>query len=254
MKKVKVIVVMPAYNAEKTLKQTVDDLPKGIINEIILVDDKSQDKTVKVAKELGLSVYSHRVNRGYGGNQKTCYSKALEKGVDIVIMVHPDYQYDSFLVGKLIQPIIDGRADVMFGSRIRTRKEALDGGMPQMKYILNRFFCILENFILGVNFSEHFSGFRAYKREILETLPIDNFSDDFVFDQELMISAIAYGYKISEIPVPIRYFSEASSIQFIKGTKFLLQTLRTLIFYVLYKTNLMKNAIFLYRIDWTKQK
>jgi len=254
MNKPKVIVIMPAYNAETTLKKTVDDIPKSVVDEIILVDDKSKDRTIEVAKELGLTVYNHRMNRGYGGNQKTCYKKALEKGADIVVMVHPDYQYDSSLVGEMIRPIIDGRADIMFGSRIRTRKEALGGGMPPLKYILNRLFCILENLVLSVNFSEHFSGFRAYKRGVLETLPIDNFSDDFVFDQELMISAIANGYKVGEISVPIRYFSEASSIQFIKGAKFLLQTLNILLLYVLYKVNATRSAIFLYRIDWTKSK
>jgi glycosyltransferase involved in cell wall biosynthesis len=254
MSKSKVIIVMPAYNAETTLKKTVDDIPKDVVDEIILVDDKSKDRTVKIAKKLGLTVYNHRINRGYGGNQKTCYKKALEKGADIIIMLHPDYQYDSSLIDGLIRPIVEGRMDIMFGSRIRTRSETLAGGMPQLKYFLNRIFCVLENIILDVNFSEHFSGFRAYKREVLETLPINNFSDDFVFDQELMISAIAYGYKVGEIPVPIRYFSEASSIQFIKGTKFLLQTLKTLILYVLYKTNVKKNAIFLYRTDQTKSK
>lgn len=249
MNKSKVIVIMPAYNAETTLKKTVDDIPKGVVDEIILVDDKSKDRTIEIAKELGLTVYNHRINRGYGGNQKTCYKKALEKGADIIIMLHPDYQYDSSLIGELIRPIIDGKVDIMFGSRIRTRSEALAGGMPQLKYYLNRIFCILENIILAVNFSEHFSGFRAYKREVLETLPINNFSDDFVFDQELMISAIAYGYKVGEIPVPIRYFSEASSVQFIEGTKFLLQTLKTLLLYIMYKINVMKSKIFLYRIN-----
>lgn len=254
MNKPKVIVVMPAYNAGTTLKQTVDDIPKGIVDEIILVDDKSKDRTIEVAKELGLTVYNHRMNRGYGGNQKTCYKKALEKGADIVIMVHPDYQYDSSLVGEMIRPILDGRTDVMFGSRIRTRQEALAGGMPPLKYTLNRLFCIVENMVLSVNFSEHFSGFRAYKREVLETLPIDNFSDDFVFDQELMISAIAYRYRVGEIPVPIRYFSEASSIQLIKGTKFLLQTLKTLLLYMLFKINVVRSVIFIYRMDWTQSK
>jgi len=240
---------MPAYNAEPTLKKTVNDIPKSVVDEIILVDDKSKDRTIEIAKELGLTVYNHRINRGYGGNQKTCYNKALEKVADIIIMLHPDYQYDGSLVGEMIGPIIHGRADIMFGSRIRTRSEALTGGMPQLKYYLNRIFCILENIILAVNFSEHFSGFRAYKREVLETLPINNFSDDFVFDQEFMISAIAYGYKVGEIPVPIRYFTGASSIQFIKGTKFLLQTLKTLLLYMMYRINVMKNKIFHYRIN-----
>lgn len=249
----KIIVVMPAYNAARTLKRTIDDIPKGLVKEIILVDDKSRDRTVSIAKKLGLTVYAHRQNRGYGGNQKTCYKKALAKQADIVVMLHPDYQYDSSLIGELVRPILKGRAQVMFGSRIRTREEALAGGMPHTKYILNRLFCIFENAVLGVNFSEHFSGFRAYSKSVLETLPIENFSDDFVFDQEFMISAIAYGYHISEIPIPIRYFSEASSIQFIRGTKFLLETLRTLFKYAAYKTKIYTSPIFYYRIDWTKK-
>jgi len=248
-KKPKVIVVLPALNAEKTLEKTISDIPKDIVSEVILVDDGSEDDTVALARKLNLTVYAHNENIGYGANQKTCYTIALEKGADIIIMLHPDYQYDGSLVGEMIGPIIHGRADIMFGSRIRTRSEALTGGMPQLKYYLNRIFCILENIILAVNFSEHFSGFRAYKREVLETLPINNFSDDFVFDQEFMISAIAYGYKVGEIPVPIRYFTGASSIQFIKGTKFLLQTLKTLLLYMMYRINVMKNKIFHYRIN-----
>lgn len=249
----KIIVVMPAYNAERTLKRTIDDIPKGLINEIILVDDKSRDHTVAVAKKLGLTVYAHRENRGYGGNQKTCYKKALEHQADIVIMLHPDYQYDSSLLGELIRPILQRRAHIMFGSRMNTREKALAGGMPQTKYILNRLFCIIENIILGVNFSEHFSGLRAYTRSVLETLPVENFSDDFVFDQEFMISAVAHGYHIGEIPIPIRYFSEASSIHFIKGTKFLLGTIRTLCTYLLYTTKIYTSPIFYYRRDWTKK-
>ncbi len=180
---------------------------------------------------------------GYGGNQKTCYKEALRKGADIIIMIHPDYQYDSSLTEELIRPIKTRRFDIMFGSRIRTRKEVLEGGMPYIKYILNRIVSLIENIILGVNFTEHFSGFRAYSKEVLQKLPIEQFSDDFVFDQELMISAVANGYRIAEYPVPVRYFSEASSIQFVKGTKFLLQTFFTLGLFLLHRFHIHKAKI-----------
>lgn len=244
---------MPAYNAATTLNRTLKEIPRELISDIILVDDKSKDNTLLLAKKAGLIVYAHTKNHGYGGNQKTCYKKALERKADIIIMLHPDYQYDGSRIGELIRPILQGHQDIMFGSRIRTRQEAIKGGMPVTKYILNRVFCIVENIILSVNFSEHFSGLRAYKRSVLETLPIENFSDDFVFDQQLMISAIAYGYRVSEIPIPIRYFSEASSIQYLKGTIFLLQTLQTLWAYILYKINIYTSPIFFFRSDYTKK-
>lgn len=244
MKKTKVIVVMPAYNAEKTIGSTLDDIPKGLVDEVIVVDDASKDKTVEVARALGLTVITHSKNIGYGGNQKTCYREALKKGADIVIMIHPDYQYDSSLTDELIKPIIDGRFDIMFGSRIRTRKEALGGGMPGIKYILNRAISLMENVVLGVNFTEHFSGFRAYSKKALTTLPVEKFSNDFVFDQEFMISAIAHGFKIAEYPVPVRYFSEASSIKYLAGTKFLLQTFFALALFILYKLKIYKAIIF----------
>lgn len=214
--KPKVIAVMPAYNAAKTLTATYKDIPSGIVDEVILVDDHSKDRTVAIAKKLGLTVITHTSNKGYGGNQKTCYTEALKKRADVVIMIHPDYQYDSSLTEELIKPILKKRFDVMFGSRIRTRNEALAGGMPRIKYFLNRIISLLENIVLGVNFTEHMSGFRAYSRKVLETVPFREMSDDFVFDQEFMASAIAYGFSVSEYPVPVRYFSKASSIQFKK--------------------------------------
>lgn len=224
---------MPAYNAEKTIEKTYRDLPKNFIYKIIVVDDKSKDQTAKIAKQLGFKVFVHFQNLGYGGNQKTCYWEALKEKPDVVVMLHPDYQYDGGKIKELVGPILRGEYDLMFGSRIRTRKEALDGGMPIKKYLLNRFFCALENFILGVNFSEHFSGFRAYSRKVLETIPYQKFSNDFVFDQQMMIYAISLGFRVSEVPVPIRYFSESSSIQNLKGIKFLLETIFALIRYVL---------------------
>jgi glycosyltransferase involved in cell wall biosynthesis len=243
----KIIAVMPAYNAEKTLEKTYRDMPKKLISAVIVVDDKSSDNTVAIAKKLKLIVITHEINKGYGGNQKTCYEEALKLGADIVVMIHPDYQYDSSLTEELIRPIEQGRFDVMFGSRIRTRKEALEGGMPYTKYVLNRITALIENFVLGVNFTEHFSGFRAYSRKVLMTLPFETFSNDFVFDQQLMISAIAYGFRISEYPVPVRYFSEASSIRFLAGTKFLTNTGLELILFILFKLNIYKSKIFKFK-------
>lgn len=243
----KTIIVMPAYNAAEMLEKTIADLPKGLADEIILVDDASKDQTVEVAKKLGLTVFVHKKNRGYGGNQKTCYQKALQKGAQVIIMLHPDYQYDSSLTNDLIKPISEGRFQVMFGSRIRTRKEALEGGMPWYKYFLNRFLTPIENVVLGVNFSEHLSGFRAYEKEVIEKLPFNSFSDDFVFDQQFMISAIAAGFEVGEISVPVRYFSESSSIRFLKGGKFLWQTFWTLFLFVLLKTGIYKSKIFRFR-------
>lgn len=240
----KVIVVMPAYNAAKTIAATYRDMPSGIVSEVVVVDDKSTDDTVKVAKELGLTIIEHHQNRGYGSNQKTCYQEALKRGAEIVVMVHPDYQYDSSLVGELLKPIEQDRFDIMFGSRVRTRKEALDGGMPLVKYFLNRIISLIENIILGVNFTEHFSGFRAYSKKVLTTLPLKNFSEDFVFDQQLMISAIASGFKIAEYPIPVRYFFEASSIKYLAGVKFLLETAFTLGLFILYKFRIFKAKIF----------
>jgi glycosyltransferase involved in cell wall biosynthesis len=220
-----VIVVMPAYNAAKTLEKTVHDFPKGLVTETILVDDSSKDATVQVAQKLHLKVFKHPKNIGYGGNQKTCYREALVYNPDVVVMIHPDYQYDSKLIGELVRPILDGRYDMMYGNRIRTRQEVIRGGMPKIKYLLNRFYCILENFILGANFSEYFSGMRAYSQKFLAEVPFQQFSNDFVFDQEMMIVGFSKKFRIGEIDIPVRYFSEASSIQYLKGSKFLLSTL-----------------------------
>jgi len=242
--KPKIVVVMPAYNAEKTLKKTIQDIPSGLVNEIILVDDGSKDHTVQLAKKLGLTVFEHPKNLGYGGNQKTCYWEALNINPDIVVMLHPDYQYDASLLGELIRPIVQGRFDYMFGSRIRTRQEALEGGMPLLKYFFNRFYAICANFILGVNFSEHMSGLRAYSKKVLKTIPFQRFSNDFVFDQQFTVSALANGLRIGEIPIPVRYYEESSSIQFIPGLKFGIGSLWALFLYILFKTNIYKSKIF----------
>lgn len=220
----KVIVVMPAYNAAKTLEKTYQDIPKNSVEEIILVDDSSHDRTVELSKKLGIKTYVHKQNKGYGGNQKTCYKKAISLGADIVVMLHPDYQYDPRLLGDLVRPIKDGRFDVMLGSRIRTRKEALSSGMPKYKYIGNRVLTIIENIVIGQNLSEYHTGFRAFRREVLEKIPFERFSNDFVFDQEILISAIRKGFKIGEIPVPVRYFPDASSISFLRSLKYGVET------------------------------
>ena len=248
----RVTVVMPAYNAEKTLQHTIKDFPPDFVNKIILVDDGSSDKTVAIAKRLKLTVFEHPNNLGYGGNQKTCYWEALKDNPDVVVMIHPDYQYDSSRIIELVSPILRGDYDLMFGNRIRTRQEALSGGMPFIKYALNRFFCIVENIVLGANFSEYFSGMRAYSSRLLKSVPFQRFSNDFVFDQQMMICAYARGFKISQIDIPVRYFSEASSIQFAKGSKFLLQTLSLLVRYLLHKSGFVSDELFISRYGQTK--
>lgn len=230
--KSKVIAIMPAYNAEKTIGKTYRDIPKGIVDKVIVVDDGSKDETVKAAKKLKLQVVVHPQNRGYGANQKTCYTLALSEGADIVVMIHPDYQYDSRLTGELINPILQGRFDVMLGSRIRTREEVLKGGMPAYKYVGNRILTFFENLILGQNLSEYHTGFRAFKKDVLKKLPFHKYSDDFVFDQQILFGAIALGAAVGEIPVPIRYFPEASSINFRRSAIYGLSILRDLFFYV----------------------
>jgi len=242
--KKEIVVIMPAYNAEKTLAKTYKAIPKNIINEIILVDDGSHDKTVSIAKKLKIKTYIHPQNRGYGGNQKTSYMLALNEGAQIIIMIHPDYQYDATLITELIRPIQDKHFDIMLGSRIRTRREALKGGMPLYKYIANRFLTTIENIILGQNHSEYHTGFRAYNRKVLLKLPFHKFSDDFVFDQEFLISAVYSGFKIDEIPVPTRYFPEASSINFKRSVKYGLETLFALLKYILASLNIYKSNIF----------
>ncbi len=236
----KVIIVMPAYNAARTLQDTFNEIPKNLSQNILLVDDKSTDNTVDVAKGLGIKVLTHKKNLGYGGNQKTCYEKALEEKAGIVVMLHPDYQYDARLIKELIRPIIQRRFDFMFGSRIQSKISALQGGMPKLKYFINRLVCFFENIILGVNFTEHFSGFRAYSRKVLETVPFKNFSDDFVFDQQMVFSSLSHGFRIGEIPIPTRYHDKASSIKVIKGIKFILETFLYLFFYKLHKYKIIK--------------
>jgi glycosyltransferase involved in cell wall biosynthesis len=229
----KVIIVMPAYYADRTIERTFGEIPKGLISEIILVDDKSRDRTVAMAKRLGITVYQHAHNIGYGGSQKTCYWEALKRKPDVVVMLHPDYQYDGSYIPKLIAPILDGSHDCMFGSRM-TGNGAILGGMPRIKYTLNRLMTKIENFMLGQCLSEYMSGYRAYSREFLETVPFQRFSNDFVFDQQLMVAAVSFGFRIGEIPIKTRYHDEQSSIMYLKGAKFLLETLWCLVRYRLH--------------------
>lgn len=222
-KQQKIVVVLPAYNAAATLEMTVHDIP-DMVDEIILVDDKSNDATVAVAKRLGLFIFQHEKNGGYGANQKSCYQLALDHGADIIVMIHPDYQYDPKLINFFAEFIGGNFFDVMLGTRIRSRREALAGGMPLYKYISNRALTIFENFVSGYNLSEWHTGMRAYKREVLEKIDWQANSDDFVFDTEMLFKIVAKKYRIGETPVPVRYFKEASSINFRRSLKYGLST------------------------------
>lgn len=241
--KLKTVVVMPAYNAEVTLERTVADIPLECVDEIILVDDASKDGTVSLARELAqkhphlappenrtpgkitFTVAVHDQNKGYGGNQKKCYSLALAREADIIIMLHPDYQYDPRLIRHFVSFIEDGYFDVMLGSRIRSRKEALSGGMPAYKYYSNRFLSFLENIASGQSLSEWHTGMRAYRRNVLESIDFEKFSDDFVFDTQILFAVIERGFSIGDIPVPVRYFEEASSINWKRSIRYGLLTL-----------------------------
>ena len=215
----KLIVIMPAYNAEKTLRQTYGELPHEYVDEVILVDDASRDDTSRIAEELGINTIIHPENRGYGGNQKTCYREALRHGADIVVMVHPDYQYSPKLVAAMASMIASGHYDVVLGSRILGGM-ALKGGMPLYKYIANRFLTLFENIALGVKLSEYHTGFRAFTSEVLVTLPLEENSDDFVFDSEMLVQTVWFGFRIGELSCPTRYFKEASSINFRRSVKY----------------------------------
>jgi len=241
----KVIAVMPAYNAARTLEPTVRDIPSGVVDEIILVDDASNDNTVEVAKRLGLTVMQHESNRGYGANQKTCYRLALERGADIVVMIHPDYQYDSRLTPYFVGFIRDGYFDVMLGSRIRTRREALEGGMPFYKYLANRGLTFIENVTTGQNFSEWHTGFRAFTRKVLETIPWEKNSDDFVFDSQMLMQCVACGFRIGEIPVPVRYYEASSSINLQRSIVYGVHTLETVVLYLLRRFHLFTSPLFM---------
>jgi len=243
-KNTKVIAVMPAYNAAATLERTIADIPEGSVDEIILVDDCSSDNTVALAQSLGLTVIPHEKNTGYGGNQKTCYTRALELGADIVVMIHPDYQYDSRVIPVAAELIRLNNCDIILGSRIRTRAEALAGGMPVWKYIANRFLTMFENISLGQNLGDFHSGFRAYRREVLETISWRNNSDDFVFDTQFLAQSVDAGFRLADIPVPVRYFEEASSINFRRSSQYGLLTLWVMLLFWLNRMRIYKHVIF----------
>jgi len=215
----KIIIVMPAYNAELTLEKTYRDIPHGLVSEIILCDDQSKDKTVEIARILGLTVLLHDKNKGYGGNQKTLYKEALKRNPDIIVMLHPDYQYDSKKIPDLIQPILENRADIVLGSRI-LGGGALKGGMPLYKYISNRFLTFCQNRALGLRLSEYHTGLRAYSRGFLEKIDWQDNSDDFLFDAQILIKAARLKLMIAEIPIETRYFKEASQVGIFAGIKY----------------------------------
>jgi glycosyltransferase involved in cell wall biosynthesis len=243
-KRPKIVAVLPAYNAEKTVEKTVRDIPPGTVDEILLVDDVSKDGTVEKARGLGLSVVRHERNKGYGGNQKTCYREALARGADIVVMIHPDYQYDPRCVPLLTRLIELDITDVMFGCRIRTRREALAGGMPAYKYFFNRLLTVFENVVMGTNLGETHSGFRAYSRKALETIPWERNSDDFVFDQQFIVQARHFGFRMGDVPVPTRYGDDASSISFRRSAVYGLGTLWTLLRWILHSAGVWRCALF----------
>jgi len=246
------IVVMPAYNAAATLRQTVGDVPPDAVDEIILVDDCSRDDTVEVARELGLTVIEHERNLGYGGNQKTCYARALEAGADFVVMIHPDYQYDSRVIPVAVEVLRLGICDCVLGSRIRSRQEVLAGGMPPYKYLANRGLTIVENMALGQNLGDFHSGFRAYRRSVLETIPFQDNSNDFVFDSQFLAQVVHFGFKLGDIPVPVRYFEEASSINFRRSVNYGLSTLGVLAEFWLHRLGLCRSKRFRSHVTPTK--
>jgi glycosyltransferase involved in cell wall biosynthesis len=221
----KVVVVLPAYHAGKTLERTVSEIPRDVVDEILLVDDASGDETVDVARRLGLTVFVHPQNRGYGGNQKTCYREALKAGADIVVMLHPDYQYSPRLVGAMAQMVASGHYDVVLGSRILAQ-DAMQGGMPLYKYVSNRLLTAIQNLLMNQKLSEYHTGFRAFSREVIETLPLESNSDDFIFDNQMICQGIRAGFRIGEISCPTRYFPEASSIDFRRSVTYGLGVLR----------------------------
>jgi len=237
----RVIVVMPAYNAALTLERTYADVPQELVDQIILVDDVSKDETVEVARHLGLDVIIHQQNLGYGGNQKTCYDAALASGADVVVMLHPDYQYDATRIPALIEPILRDEADLMLGSRFLG--DPLAGGMPRWKYVSNRFLTLVENLAFGLRLSEYHTGLRAYSRRLLETISYRLNSDDFVFDQELVAQVVAAGMRrrIGEIAVPTRYFDEASSVNFRRSVVYGLSTLRVVLRYLLHRARIRRS-------------
>lgn len=235
---------MPAYNAERTLAATLADMPPGCVDEVILVDDGSTDRTVALARELGLTVFVHPQNRGYGANQKTCYREALARGSDVVVMIHPDYQYDTRAIPAAVSIIELDNCDVVLGNRIRSRAEAMRGGMPYYKYVANRLLTFTENLLLGQNLGDFHSGFRVIRREVLEKISFERNSDDFVFDTQFLVQAVRFGYRLGDIPVPCRYSEATSSINFRRSVVYGLGTLATLVLYWLDRLRIRRSLLF----------
>lgn len=239
----KIVVIMPAYNAEKTLKQTYDEIYHDFVDEIILVDDGSDDNTKFISKELNITTIVHDKNKGYGGNQKSCYKAALKSGADIVIMLHPDYQYTPKLIPSMVSMIAFGEYDAVLASRM-LGNSALKGGMPFYKFLANKFLTFFENLLLGENLSEYHTGFRGFSKEVLEKLPLAECSDDFIFDNEILTLLFYYGYKTGEISCPTKYFKEASSINFLRSCKYGFGVLLLSLKYFLAKLDIYQSKIF----------
>lgn len=239
----RVAVVLPAYNAALTLKQTYDEIPHDVVDDVILTDDASRDDTQAISRSLGIHTLVHDKNRGYGGNQKTCYAAALERGADIVVMLHPDYQYTPKLVTAMASMIASDQFDVVLGSRI-LGTGALEGGMPLYKYIANRFLTLAQNILMGQKVSEYHTGYRAWSRKLLESLPLDACSDDFVFDNQMLAQSAWFGFRIGEISCPTKYFEEASSINFSRSVTYGLGVLKTSLTFRLAKMGLISPALF----------
>ena len=238
----RVCVVMPAYNAARTLEQTVGELDRTVADDLILVDDASHDGTADLARKLGLHCVVHPRNLGYGGNQKTCYTEALARGADIVVMVHPDYQYSPRLLPAMAGLVASGHFDCVLGSRI-LGVGARKGGMPLWRYVANRFLTLFENVLLGYKLSEYHSGYRAFSRKLLETLPLEENSDDFVFDNQMLAQTLWFGFEIGEVTCPTRYFDEASSISFVRSVKYGFGVLGTAIGYRLARLGLHRSPV-----------
>jgi glycosyltransferase involved in cell wall biosynthesis len=243
LRRPKIVVVMPAFNAAKTLRMTYTDLPRDLVDSVILVDDGSSDETVEIARQLGLEVFIHNRNYGYGANQKTCYREALKASADIVVMVHPDYQYDPTLVPDVIAPIQKGEADVVLGSRLMG-SSPVKQGMPWWKFIANRFLTEIENLTFGLRMSEYHTGYRAFRREALESVNIEMNSDRFIFDQEILAQMVELKFRITEVPVPTRYFAEASSASFWQSTRYGLEILWLLTRFCLHRAGIRRQRQF----------
>ena len=239
----KVVVVLPAYKAEQTLGQTYEDIPHDVVDDILLVDDASNDRTVELAETLGMKVFVHKNNLGYGANQKTCYGEALRLGADIVVMLHPDYQYDPRLITSLAGTVASGVFDVVLASRI-LGNTARKGGMPLYKYVANRALTLVQNILCGAKLSEYHTGYRAFSREVLETLPLLGNSDDFVYDNQMLTQCIAFGFRIGEISCPTKYSPETSSINFRRSVVYGLGVLWTSLLFRLWKWHLARVRLF----------